>query len=230
MAWLLHPLCGIRQRCVSIQRKQVPIMKKSFVLSLMPILALAACQPDGDDLTHNDARTPTSSRDATPMPVADQESSPARMARAQIEATEGNQASGEVQFVEQDGTVRINASLTGLAPGAHGFHIHEKGDCSAPDASSAGDHFSPNDAPHGSPRDLPHAHHVGDLGNVVAKENGLAEVVVEDADVRLDGADSIIGRAIIVHAGQDDFETQPSGDAGDPVGCGVIQAVSASSG
>lgn len=205
-------------------------MKKLFFLPLIPILALVACQPDRDDSAVNDARTPTSSRDAAPIQASDQASSPARMARANIEATEGNQASGVVRFVEEDGTVRIDATLNGLKPGAHGFHIHEKGDCSAPDASSAGEHFSPDDAPHGSPRDLPHAHHVGDLGNVVAEENGSAEVVVEDAEMRLNGADSIIGRAVIVHAGQDDFETQPSGDAGDPVGCGVIQAVSQGSG
>jgi superoxide dismutase, Cu-Zn family len=215
---------------VSIQRKQVPVMKKSFLLSLMPILALVACQPDGDDRIHNDTRTPTSSRDATPLPVADQDSSPVRMARAQIAATAGNQASGEVQFVEQDGTVRIDAKLRGLAPGAHGFHIHEKGDCSAPDASSAGDHFSPDDSPHGSPRDLPHARHVGDLGNLIAEENGIAEGFLEVAEVRLDGSDSIIGKAVVVHGGQDDFETQPSGDAGDPVGCGVIEAVTAGTG
>lgn len=205
-------------------------MKKSFLLPLMPLLALVACQPDGGDVTRNDASTSSNSRDAAPSQVTDQVSSPARMARAQITATEGNRASGVVQFVEQDGTVRIDATLRELAPGAHGFHIHEKGDCSSPDASSAGEHFSPDEAPHGSPRDLPDAHHAGDLGNVVADENGIAEVVVEDAEVHLDGADSIIGRAVIVHAGQDDFETQPSGDAGDPVGCGVIQTVTAGSG
>ncbi len=193
-------------------------MKNSSFLTFLPILALVACQPDGDDPARNDSG-------AAPPQVADRESTPARTARAQIEATEGNQASGVVQFAEQNGTVRIEATLRGLTPGAHGFHIHEKGDCSAPDASSAGDHFSPNDAPHGSPRDLPHARHVGDLGNAIAEENGVAEIVVEDAEIRLDGADSIIGRAVIVHAGQDDFETQPDGDAGDPVGCGVIQAV-----
>lgn len=204
-------------------------MKHSSFLPLLPILALVACQPDGNDPALGNGTSP-SSRDAAPMQAADQTSSPLRMARAQIEATEGNRASGVVQFVEQDGTVRIDGTLRGLAPGAHGFHIHEKGDCSAPDASSAGDHFSPDGNPHGSPRDLLNARHAGDLGNMVAEENGIAEVAVENTEIRMGGADSIIGKAVVVHAGQDDFETQPSGDAGDPVGCGVIQAVTAGSG
>ncbi|MEX2124077.1 MAG: superoxide dismutase family protein [Woeseia sp.] len=108
-------------------------------------------------------------------------------------------------------------------PGAHGLHIHAMGDCSAPDASSAGDHFNPHDDPHGSPRDLDDAHHVGDLGNITTNEAGEAEVSIEDTEMKLSGAESVIGKALIVHSGQDDFETQPSGDSGSPVGCGEIE-------
>lgn len=196
-------------------------MRTSNYLPVIPLLALVACQPERDNVTTNggetEARSQTRSHDAT------RDASRSVGARAEIEPTEGNRVNGVIRFTEQGDAVRIDGKLTGLDPGAHGFHVHEEGDCSAPDAKSAGDHFAPEDNPHGSPRDLPGAHHAGDLGNLVAGEDGIAEVVAEDAELQLRGPDSLIGKAIIVHAGQDDFESQPSGDAGARVGCGVIR-------
>ncbi|MCH5376647.1 MAG: superoxide dismutase family protein, partial [Planctomycetes bacterium] len=104
--------------------------------------------------------------------------------------------SGTVTFLDQGGRVEVKAELTGLTPGPHGFHIHEYGDCSSPDGASAGGHYNPTAMPHGGP-DSPERH-VGDLGNIVADETGKAVYKREDHVLQLQGADSIIGRAIIV--------------------------------
>jgi Cu-Zn family superoxide dismutase len=105
-------------------------------------------------------------------------------------------------------------------PGPHGFHIHEKGDCSAADASSAGGHFNPTGKPHGGPDS--DARHAGDFGNIEADATGNARYSRTFSDLTLDGESSIIGKAIIVHQKADDLKTQPSGDAGGRIGCGVI--------
>lgn len=150
---------------------------------------------------------------------------PAEYAEAEILPTEGQTTGGLIKLTRSGEGVRIEGTVTGLEPGAHGFHIHEKGDCSAPDATSAGAHFEPADDPHGAPEDPPDQHHLGDFGNITAGENGEAEVNLTDPELQMSGPDSIIGRAIIVHAGQDDLESQPSGDAGARIGCGVIRAL-----
>ena len=149
-------------------------------------------------------------------------------ATAELLPTTGNEARGSVTFTVMEGMegVHIEARLAGLSPGQHGFHIHEFGDCSAPDGSSAGEHFAPDGTPHGSPDDPPAERHAGDLGNIEAGANGEAVFMRHDGLVSLlHGPPSILGKAIVVHEGPDDFETQPSGDAGSPIACGVIEAV-----
>ena len=119
--------------------------------------------------------------------------------------------------------VHITGELGGLpAGGRHGFHIHEKGDCSAADASSAGGHFNPTAQPHG--RAGQGAHHAGDADNLVADGKGVARVNVHQSRVTLGGgaANDIAGRAVIVHAQADDYSTQPTGNAGGRIACGVI--------
>ncbi len=128
--------------------------------------------------------------------------------------------SGTATFIDRRGAVDITAQLTGLKPGPHGFHIHQYGDCSALDGASAGGHYNPTAMSHGGP-DSPQRH-VGDLGNIVADESGKAEYKRTDHVIQLRGDNSIIGRAIIVHAGPDDPTSQPSGNAGARVACGVI--------
>jgi Cu-Zn family superoxide dismutase len=137
-----------------------------------------------------------------------------------LKPTEGNHVSGQVNFEEEEGGVRITAHLTGLKPGQHGIHVHEKGDCSSPDGSSAGGHFNPDQMPHSSPGSI--TRHVGDLGNITADEKGVAEYSALDQVIKLDGPQSVIGRAVIVHADPDDYMTQPTGNAGARVACGVI--------
>lgn len=151
---------------------------------------------------------------------------PLLVARAELNPTEGNEARGTITFSRAAGAVVIDGELSGLTPGLHGLHIHEKGDCSAPDGTSAGGHFAPDGDPHGSPDSPPAEHHVGDLGNIEATDEGFAVVNVVDAEMTLDdGPKSVLGRAMIVHSGEDDFETQPTGAAGSRVACGVITEV-----
>jgi Cu-Zn family superoxide dismutase len=139
---------------------------------------------------------------------------------ATIAPTQGNNAKGQVRFYKVDGGVRVIASIEGLTPGKHGFHVHEKGDCSAPDAASAGGHFNPTGSPHGAPTAPPTARHAGDLGNLEADANGKANYDRVDSMLVYE---SLSGLSILVHAGEDDFVTQPSGNSGARVGCGVIE-------
>jgi len=141
---------------------------------------------------------------------------------ATLAPTQGNSTTGNVVFSEAGGKVRVQANITGLTPGVHGFHIHEKGDCSAADATSAGGHFNPTGAPHGSPSSG--AHHVGDMPMLLADEKGHAKLDTELTSLALQGPNSIVGRAVIVHAQADDFQTQPAGNAGARVACGVVEA------
>lgn len=147
--------------------------------------------------------------------------SPARVAVAELSPTQGNNVRGVVRFTETARGIKVTADLTGLTPGKHGFHVHDKGDCSAPDATSAGAHFNPTGAAHGGPEQADR--HVGDLGNITADANGRARYERVEKHMTFDGAKSVIGRAVIVHANPDDLTSQPAGNAGARVACGVIQ-------
>ena len=142
-------------------------------------------------------------------------------ASADMFPTEGSEANGNVTFEEIDGTVRISAQLSGLAPGKHGFHIHTTGDCSAPNGTSAGGHFNPSNTEHGAP-DSP-THHAGDLGNIEADADGNVDFDMTVDFISLsEGPNSVADRAVIIHAAADDFG-QPTGNAGARLACGVIE-------
>lgn len=148
------------------------------------------------------------------------------LARADLMPTEGNMARGTVTFelAPNRDAVIVNVSLRGLEPGEHGFHVHENGSCEGPKAEGAGDHFNPTGAPHGAPDDPPGQRHLGDLGNLTADGDGVIEEMVESRDFLRNGELAVVGRAIVLHADADDLESQPSGESGDPVACGVIRA------
>lgn len=133
----------------------------------------------------------------------------------------GSQVTGQIRFIKEQDGVRVAGYIEGLTPGKHAIHIHEKGDCQAADASSAGAHFNPQQKPHGAPES--EERHLGDLGNIEADEDGIAEFKFVDKKITLDGPDSIIGKALIIHEKEDDFKTQPTGAAGARVACGVIE-------
>jgi Cu-Zn family superoxide dismutase len=144
-------------------------------------------------------------------------------AKADINPTQLNKVKGTVYFTQTKEGVLIIAELTDLTPGEHGFHIHEFGDCSTRDASSAGNHFNPTNQKHGSPDSS--NRHVGDLGNIYADGSGYAYYQRMDRIISLNGPNSIIGRSVIVHENPDDFTTQPTGNAGLRQGCGRIVEV-----
>jgi Cu-Zn family superoxide dismutase len=139
---------------------------------------------------------------------------------AVIHPTTGYHVHGVVKFTKKMNGIEVIANVEGLEPGLHGFHIHEWGDCSADDATLAGGHFNPDGKPHAGPNDK--NRHVGDLGNLEANEDGIAHYQRVDNLLAFSGKHSIIGRSVIIHAGADDLNSQPSGSAGARVACGVI--------
>jgi Cu-Zn family superoxide dismutase len=144
-----------------------------------------------------------------------------KSAVANLEPTKGNNTSGTVTFTAKGNKVTMAAKVSGLTPGAHGFHIHEKGDCSSGDGMSAGGHFNPTGKPHGNPA-LPD-HHAGDMPALVADASGSASLATElDVITIGSGATDIVGKAVIVHKDPDDYTTQPTGNSGARVACGVI--------
>ena len=146
------------------------------------------------------------------------------VATAELKPTAGSTTAGTVRFEQRGAKVLVTADVRGLKPGVeHGFHIHEKGDCSAPDAMSAGGHFNP--------ANKPHAHHgqserhAGDLPSLVARADGTASFRFESDIVTVaPGATSVVGRGIVVHRDPDDYKTQPTGNSGPRLACGVIAA------
>lgn len=128
---------------------------------------------------------------------------------------------GTIQFTTKGNIVQVSGEVTGLKPGKHGFHVHEKGDLSDTETGkSTGGHFNPTDQPHGRPSDT--ERHVGDLGNIEANADGKAMIQIDDTQLKLTGENSIVGRGLVVHADPDQF-TQPTGDAGGRVAFGVIE-------
>jgi len=147
-------------------------------------------------------------------------------AKANLASASGSLVSGRLTLMPMGDGVHIRGELGGFTPGSsHGFHIHETGDCSAADASSAGGHFNPGAQPHGRAGQGPH--HAGDADNLVADARGVAKVDVHIRGLRLGGggASDAVGRAVIAHAAADDYRSQPAGNAGARVACGVIRAV-----
>ncbi|MDO5102393.1 MAG: superoxide dismutase family protein [Lautropia sp.] len=156
------------------------------------------------------------------------QASSVREAVAVMKPTQGSKVEGQIRFSMQDGAkIRIHGKLSGLKPDSiHGFHVHEKGDCSAPDGTSAGGHFHLDGQQHGGPG-FDDNHHAGDLGNIRTDTEGVAQVdiVLPQQQLTLAAApQNVIGRGLIVHARADDLHSQPTGDAGGRLACGVIEA------
>lgn len=142
-------------------------------------------------------------------------------AAAQLEAKSGSQVSGTVTFTKVGDEVQVVADIQGLKPGKHGFHIHDKGDCSAADAASAGGHFNPTQQHHGGPTTA--EHHSGDLGNIEADSAGRAHLDWK-GKLNLTGKNSIVGKSVVVHEKDDDLKTDPAGNSGARIACGAITA------
>lgn len=141
---------------------------------------------------------------------------------ARMYPTKGSTVKGTVTFEAVEMGTRIHATFSGLTPGKHGFHIHEFGDCTGRRGKTAGGHYNPRTVNHGAPFKSRDTRHVGDLGNLVADEEGNATYLRVDRVISLHGVHTIIGRSLIVHADADDLRSQPTGNAGARVACGVI--------
>lgn len=145
-----------------------------------------------------------------------------KKAVAVLNPTKGSKVSGLVIFESVAGGVKVTARISGLTPGKHGFHIHEFGDCSSDNGLAAGGHFNPTQMPHSAPAS--DKRHIGDLGNIEADAQGHATLEYVDPMLQFSGPTGIVGRGVIVHEKEDDLKTQPTGDAGARLACGVIGA------
>ncbi|MGE0790605.1 MAG: superoxide dismutase family protein [Sandaracinaceae bacterium] len=201
-------------------------------LSLFMVLAVCtACTPDHDEPAEPTPTDQTAETDLPPAGAADTPQAEAvatpephdAAALATVMPTEGNAVTGTVRMRETSDGVVVETELSGLPPGStHGMHIHETGDCSASDGTSAGGHYNPEGVQHGLPS-VDEPRHAGDLGNVTADAEGRVSSSQTFEGFSLDGTDAVVGRAVILHA-ERDTGAQPSGGAGDRIGCGVIQA------
>ncbi len=189
---------------------------------LVAVGAMSGCgQKEATPAAQDAPSTTASNEAATTAPPADPTSAKHRV---DLMPGQGGNVAGALELVVNDGAITMTGLVSGLKPGSeHGFHIHEKGDCSSPDFKSAGDHFNPTSQQHGDPASPPH--HLGDIPNLMADDMGKAPVNAHIEGVTLGdhGPNDIVGRAVVVHADPDDYKTQPSGNSGDRVACGVIR-------
>lgn len=193
------------------------------LLTLAPLLWTACADAPEPAAGVDTLATITPDPDTVATPLGMEGDLAVGEAAAVLSPASGSTVQGRVAFTALSRGVRVLAQVGGLPEGAHGFHIHETGDCSAADASSAGGHFNPTGAAHGAPDAA--ERHVGDLGNIEARADSTAGYDRIDAMLTLDGPNGIIGKAVVVHSGADDYTSQPSGDAGRRLACGVIQTV-----
>jgi Cu-Zn family superoxide dismutase len=198
-------------------------MNTKFLIALSVAAALlAGCGKRDEPATPAADTADTSATPVTPSPA--DAPAPAVTASATLAPTQGHTASGTLDIRTEGDALHISGRLQGLTPnGEFGFHIHEKGDCSAPDASSAGGHFNPANAPHGNPQGG--THHAGDMLNAKSDAEGVAQVDAVSTGVSLAAGEpnDARGKAIVLHEKADDYATQPSGNSGARIACGVIQ-------
>lgn len=184
-------------------------------LTLAATLTLTACS------TASNTAAPTAASSTAPAVS----SSKGVQSIARLASTKGSQVTGTLQFFPlAEGGVRVQGRVEGLAPNSeHGFHIHEKGDCSSGDGLSAGGHFNPAQQAHGKFGDSK-AHHLGDLPSLDADTQGVAIIDFVSKNLTLDrGNNGILGRSLIVHNDPDDYTTQPTGNSGARLACAVIE-------
>jgi Cu-Zn family superoxide dismutase len=207
-------------------------MKTWMMLSSSLVLgiAIAACAsqpaepaavPEATSPAVEPAAAPAPATEAAPADAAAAPASP-KTIEVPLEAKSGSKLTGKAVLTETEGGVHVVLTVEGISPGDHGAHVHDKGDCSAADGSSAGGHFNPQTQDHG----LPGApkRHLGDLGNITIGKDGKGslDITAPGANLKANDTASFVGRAIIVHAKKDDGG-QPTGNAGDRIGCGVIK-------
>jgi superoxide dismutase, Cu-Zn family len=195
-----HDLCENESRDIFDEYKQgVETMMKriSLAIGALAALSLVACQS--------------------------MENGNGQKASASLDSRSGSNAKGTVNFVWQGHDVLVNGNFSGLKPNSEqGFHVHEKGDCSAPDATSAGGHFNPDTKSHGMPGSG--SNHAGDMPNIKSDANGNASYSAKLSGFAVNnGPNGILGRSVVVHRDPDDYKSQPAGNSGPRIACGLIK-------
>ncbi len=194
-------------------------MKKvSLICSLFAVIGLFSCKNEKKDMDAMDGM-----HDSIPVESATQQSETNTLSVV-LESKSGSTAQGEAFFSEVNGVVSLEAKFSGLKPGTHAIHLHEKADCSAADATSAGGHWNPTHSKHGKWGDA-EGYHKGDIGNFEVADDGTGNITMQTDEWCIGCGDEnkdILGKSVIVHDGVDDFVTQPTGDAGGRISCGGI--------
>jgi Cu-Zn family superoxide dismutase len=191
-------------------------MKKIAISLMIAGLVLVSCKDDkkkmeSDEMTDTEVVEEVKKAEVKKITIA-------------LESKSGSTATGKVTFTEDNGVVKMEAVLSGLSPGMHAIHLHEKADCTSDDGKSSGGHWNPTFEPHGS-WGAEEGYHKGDIGNFEADENGNGSIAMKTDEWCIGCGDEkkdIMGKAIIVHQGIDDFVSQPSGAAGARISCGGI--------
>lgn len=195
-------------------------MKKvSLICSLFAIMAFVGCKNEKKDMDGMNDSIQMESENQT-----NEIKEESKTVSVSMDSKSGSTAKGEAYFTESNGMVSLEAKFSGLKPGTHAIHLHEKADCSADDATSAGGHWNPTHSKHGKWGDA-EGYHKGDIGNFEADADGVGKVSMQTDEWCIgcgDETKDILGKAVIVHEGKDDFTTQPTGDAGGRVSCGGI--------
>jgi Cu-Zn family superoxide dismutase len=190
--------------------------RAELTLVALLLAPLAACA--GSTADRSAPTPPPAAPAATAPPAAD-----VPAATATLEGRSGSTLTGSARFTSDGATVTLTLQVEGAPPGSHAVHLHETGDCSAPDASSAGAHWNPTREDHGQWGHAPH--HLGDIGNLSVGTDGTGTLVLTTDRWSVGTGDTgdLLGRAVIVHEKPDDFATQPTGAAGGRIGCGVVR-------
>lgn len=194
-------------------------MKKVILLGAGVLLSLTACKKESTESVVGEPSDVDSIESVEPTTETE-----AKTLSLTLNAASDSNLSGTINLEDTGEEVKMVVNVAGITPGEHAIHIHETGDCSAPDASSAGGHWNPTSHEHG--KFDSDAFHMGDIGNLTADEDGNASLEFSTDKWCIgcdDEAKNIVGKAIIIHEGVDDFTTQPTGNAGGRIGCVEIK-------
>jgi Cu-Zn family superoxide dismutase len=195
----------------------------TLTLAALALAGLVACEKKSTEVVEAPAPAATeAAAPAVPAPATATNPAPPGMGQTADVTLQSQdpKVSGTVHFTSEAGGVHVVADVKGVKPGQHGFHLHEKGDCSTPDYKSAGGHFNPSNAAHAC--DPTNPRHAGDFGNLTVDKDGNGHLDMTTTALSFDGPNSLLGKAVILHAGMDDCKTQPTGNSGDRLACGVV--------
>jgi Cu-Zn family superoxide dismutase len=199
------------------------------ITAALALSGLLACNKEKTEVVETPAAATEAAAAAPAPPISTNPAPPGAGQTADVTLqSQDSKVSGTVHFTAEAAGMHVVADVKGVKPGQHGFHLHEKGDCSSPDYKSAGGHFNPANAAHAC--DPTNPRHAGDFGNITVGADGTGHLDITTTALSFDGANSVTGKAVILHSGVDDCKTQPTGNAGDRLACGVVSGGAGSTG